>query len=150
SADWRDTDTEDQQFGYAGLVIDFSGSIQIDARLELAYDTYGIRKFLTDSNHAAADLLDGLYIENKPVNNPFDANLPQVGTTHVLISGSISAGVGVGIPDLVSVTVNGGVSTSTPLDLELVDPNSDALNDTKLRASEIAWDINHAPNCIFT
>src|SRR5262249_7304244 len=24
------------------------------------------------------------------------------------------------------------------------------LNDTKLRASEIAWDINHAPNCIFT
>jgi hypothetical protein len=142
-------DTEEQEFGFSGIVVRFGGSIHLDAGITLAYDTFGIRKFLNDPSKSASDFLDGLYIDNSP--DPTDHNLPL---THVSISGSISAGLGVGIADLASLTINGGVSTgdggNDPIALTLVDPDNDGQGaDGKLRANELADDISNFPNCIF-
>jgi RTX calcium-binding nonapeptide repeat (4 copies) len=142
-------DTEEQEFGFSGIVVRFGGTIHLDAGITIAYDTFGIRKFLNDPNKDATDFLDGLYIDNSP--DPTDNNLPL---THVSIKGEISAGLGVGIADLASLTINGGVSTgdggNEPVTLTLVDPDNDGQGaDGKLRASELADDISNFPNCIF-
>jgi hypothetical protein len=154
TANYQFNDVDTQSYGYAGLVITFGGSINLDLNLAMAYDTYGIRKFLNDPNKNPADFLDGLYIDNSP-----DPNNNNLSRTHIAINGNLSVGLGVGIPDLVSLTVNGGVVTKTtqggslvdgPLLLTLEDPDNDGQGqDNKLRASEIAYDIAHFPQCIF-
>lgn len=87
SAHYSFDDTEEQEFGFSGIVVRFGGTIHLDAGITLAYDTYGIRKFLNDPHKEAADFLDGLYIDNRP--DPTDNNLPM---THVSIKGEISTG----------------------------------------------------------
>jgi len=147
SAHYHLTMNEQESFSCFGLVVTFGGTLDFDAGLKLAYDTYGIREFIQPGPHQfdPADFLDGLYIDESP--DPSNNNLPF---THLSLSGNISAGVGAGIPGA-SITLNGGVwvPQSNPILLTLHDPNNDGLGvDNKLRAREILDDVSHL-GCAF-
>jgi hypothetical protein len=134
-------------FSFLGFDVTIAGNLDLNASLTLAYDTYGIRKFLTDGARTPGDLLDGLYIDNGPDPNSPDPNNP-LSLTRLALTGAASASLGAGIPG-VSITVGGGVFTGTdvnnpsPIVFTLRDPDNDGLGaDNKVRADEILYDLN--------
>ncbi len=91
-------------WSFEGLEIDLTAGMNADAHLKLAYDTFGLREFVTDPGHNFLDLLDGFYLDP---------------TTHLHIDGTLglSAGANVG---LLEAKINGHLDAA--FDIK-TDPN---------------------------
>src|SRR5205814_8812612 len=117
-------------FGYG---IDLVGNIDIDAKLKIAYDTLGLRRFL--SNVASGQplqpgrILDGLYVEEG---------------SHLHLAGDIRAQLEANV-GIAGVTVEGGI-TRADAKFDLQDADLDSLgDDNKVRI--FTGDID--PDCMF-
>lgn len=115
-----------------GMGVEFGGQIDVDAHLQLSYDTLGLREMLNDiasgnTSKIPDDIKDGYYVT------------PD---SHFKLSGSLVAGVGVAI-GIYSAEVGGFVSTDNsgddPVSITFNDPNHDG----KVRVTEIAAGATH-------
>ena len=115
-----------------GMGVEFGGAIDVDAHLQLSYDTLGLREMLNDiasgnTSKIPDDIKDGYYVT------------PD---SHFKLSGSLVAGVGVAI-GIYSAKVGGFVSTDNsgddPVSITFDDPNHDG----KVRLSEIEAGATH-------
>ena len=136
--------------------INFGFDIGITARLGIGYDTYGIREALADTSKdpgsIAADLADGFYIDEAPLNGE--------PTTEIGLTGGISVGAGVDL-GIVDVSVDGGLQINLDLSAKTSGPTDSGLsvayheandNDDKARLKEILDNISDSDNplCAFT
>jgi Ca2+-binding RTX toxin-like protein len=134
------------------ITADLSAGFSVDARFSAGYDTYGIVQAVAaieahaSAGTVVADLADGLYINDaiQKDGNP---------ATFVGISGTIAVGASVGLGDLISVGVEGGVTLTVSVSLKDSGPadfTADGLsvdayhksndNDGKTRPSEfVGW-----------
>jgi hypothetical protein len=98
---------------FYGVDLSFPIDLGFDAYFRIAYDTYGIRKFLQDPNKNAADLLDGFYVDDK---------------SHFSVSGTVGPALGVDINPVFSLTLKGGLETGNngndPFTITFDDPNN--------------------------
>lgn len=91
-----------------GIDVGIAGVYDLDATIEIGYDTFGLRKFIAKGEASGGydgdDLLDGLYIKNG---------------SHIFLDGGIEAKVGVDyivFEASVSGGLLGGIHVSTPSD----------------------------------
>ena len=133
--------------------IDFGFNVGLTARLGFGYDTYGIREALADPapGKLAADLADGFYIDESPLNGE--------PTTEIGFTGGISVGAGIDL-GIVDVSVDGGLQIKLDLSAKTSGPNDIGLsaayheandNDDKARLKEILGNIEDSANplCAF-
>jgi Ca2+-binding RTX toxin-like protein len=103
----------DQRLGlnFYGAEIGLRGAIDGDASFRIAYDTYGLRDFITHAlNHQVVpvDFLKGFYFDT---------------STHVTLGGSLTAYAGVNLAGVFSAEIHGGITTgSNGITLRLPDP----------------------------
>ncbi len=86
-----------------GIAFGFNGGVNIDAKLRLGYDTYGIQRFIETGD--AAQLANGFYVDD---------------STHFRLSGKLGVFAGAGIV-VVSIAIEGGlvIPESNPLNITL-------------------------------
>ncbi len=92
----------------AGVGLEFSGNVTLNAHLGLAYDTFGLRELITslasgsppDAATITSDISDGFYV---------DAG-PGPGGSNVEVSGKIGAAIGFSF-GIFSLSVGGAVET---------------------------------------
>jgi Ca2+-binding RTX toxin-like protein len=124
------------------LGIDIHANADISIRIDLGYDTSGLRGYINGGNADPANgwshverIFDGLYI------NDFDTQGNDV--PELTLNASFSLGVGVGT-GVVGISVNGGLFGTLGLDFE--DPNQDG----KVRFSEISDKLSTDPLSLFS
>ena len=113
------------------IEITLAGSVGVEGRFVMGYDTSGIRQLIEDGR--GEGLADGLFIDD------FDSR--GVDVPEIKLIGTVSAGAGVTLV-IVSAGVEGGISLTVALDLD--DPN----NDGHMRFYEVVGKLDN-PICLF-
>jgi Ca2+-binding RTX toxin-like protein len=117
--------------GPVPISIGLHGSVALEGRFAIGYDTSGLRMLLDGGS--PEDLLDGVFIDDLDENN---VDVPEI-----RLIGTVAASAGVDLL-IVSAGVEGGLRLT--VDLNLNDPNDDG----KLRIEEIVDKLDN-PICLF-
>jgi Ca2+-binding RTX toxin-like protein len=115
------------------ISIGISGSIAVEGRFAIGYDTSGLRKLLGDEG-TLTDLFDGIYLD--------DLDARGIDVPEVKLIGTVAASASVDLV-IVSAGVEGGIRLTVGLNLN-DSPNPDG----KLRIEEIVRKLDN-PICLF-
>jgi Ca2+-binding RTX toxin-like protein len=114
------------------------GHLGFSADLTFGYDTTGLQEFISDSNHPAADLLDGFFVSQTVVGG---VKQPIFAITGQLDAG-LEGGVNLGFA-AVNAGLDGGIRATVNFGLDDIHGNN------KLRVSDIVTIVQANPICLF-